>query len=615
MQMSCSSSSDHLLLLPSSHRNSYKYFPHYFKRRRTRQYKIAFHFTIPFFTIFSTLFFIILNIHVVLSLTNDPLLSTAKTDRNDGVHKSMINSKNDTSTTTSNRTKTKRLTHEKRLIRDLLDNYPTIYARPILNVSDAVKIQFELTLAQLLDLGSNTQTLQTNTWKTYMWNDINLVWNETEYGGLQTVRIPADLIWTPDVVLYNYADERLKERRDIQAVIQHTGDVLYVPATISFSVCFLDITNFPYDTHECSLGFRSWTYDQSKIILDFKEYVEAIDMSTYIISNEWRVVPKIATKSPLNETYSMLTFTLMIQRKGGLYGYILILPCLLLSAATMVVFWLPPESPSKMILTISIFSGLFLLLLLLAESIPGGGGTPKIGYYYCMNMIVVAVTAVCATTVIHIFVRGDRRQGVPPTIRKIFLHYLARLYCMQPKVPSQSKSSTLSPLLLPEQLLLTSHYHEEEFSKKLNLLKQRFQEYQKHKSFNSHQYQNNNQQSVSEHQIMTQLNLNLTNIENDLKEIRDYLRHMKKKIEDTERSNKIANDWKLVALVLDRTFFFAYCFWLALSMIVMFPKANQLPTDLASPAPPAIAPAGLGNATGTNLTHILNSTNDYSVFS
>jgi hypothetical protein len=60
-----------------------------------------------------------------------------------------------------------------------------------------------------------------------------------------------------------------------------------------------------------------------------------------------------------------------IQRKGGLYGYLLILPCLLLSAATMVVFWIPPESPSKMILTISIFSGLFLLLLLLAESIPG----------------------------------------------------------------------------------------------------------------------------------------------------------------------------------------------------------------------------------------------------
>ena len=76
-------------------------------------------------------------------------------------------------------------------------------------------------------------------------------------------------------------------------------------------------------------------------------------------------------KTVTNDTFSLLTFTMNIQRKGGLYGYILILPCLLLSAATMVVFWIPPESPAKMILTISIFSGLFLLLLLLAESIPG----------------------------------------------------------------------------------------------------------------------------------------------------------------------------------------------------------------------------------------------------
>jgi len=88
-------------------------------------------------------------------------------------------------------------------------------------------------------------------------------------------------------------------------------------------------------------------------------------------SNEWKFIPLEAEKSITNDTFSLLTFTATIQRKGGLYGYILILPCLLLSAATMVVFWIPPESPAKMILTISIFSGLFLLLLLLAESIPG----------------------------------------------------------------------------------------------------------------------------------------------------------------------------------------------------------------------------------------------------
>jgi hypothetical protein len=140
---------------------------------------------------------------------------------------------------------------------------------------------------------------------------------------------------------------------------------------MQFSVCFLDITNFPYDIHHCTLTYRSWSYDHSKVVLSFKDNLAAIDMTAYINSNEWKVTPLDARKTITEDNFSLLTFALVIQRKGGLYGYILILPCVLLSVATMVVFWIPPESPSKMILTISIFSGLFLLLLLLAESIPG----------------------------------------------------------------------------------------------------------------------------------------------------------------------------------------------------------------------------------------------------
>ncbi|CAF3836092.1 unnamed protein product [Rotaria sordida] len=477
--------------------------------------------------------------------------------------------------------KTKRLTHEKRLIRDLLNNYPTIYARPIRNISQPLPIQFGLTLTQLFDLGSTGQKMQTNTWKTFIWQDMNLVWNPSDYGGLATVCLPADSIWTPDIVLYNYADERLKDWRDISAVIQNTGDILYVPATMQFSVCFLDITKFPYDIHQCSLLYRSWTYDHTKVMLAFKEDISAMDMTSYINSNEWKVVALPAEKTITEDGFSLLTYTLIIQRKGGLYGYLLILPCLLLSAATMVVFWIPPESPAKMILTISIFSGLFLLLLLLAESIPGGGGTPNIGYYYCVNMVVVSVTAVLATTVIHIYVRGDRRQAIPLSIRRFFLQYLARLYCMAPKTPtplSDTGSSRYGPpspgaLLLPEHIFLTHHYHEEEFSKKLKLLKQRFHEF--------HQKQQQQQQSLANensitNETMSALSLNLRSIENDLKEVRDYLRHMKKKVENTDRSNKIADDWKQVALVLDRTFFLAYCLWFVISVVVMFPKTINI---------------------------------------
>jgi len=38
---------------------------------------------------------------------------------------------------------------------------------------------------------------------TQMWKDERLVWSADEYGGLSTLRIPAEIIWTPDMTLFN----------------------------------------------------------------------------------------------------------------------------------------------------------------------------------------------------------------------------------------------------------------------------------------------------------------------------------------------------------------------------------------------------------------------------
>lgn len=207
-------------------------------------------------------------------------------------------------------------------------------------------------------------------------------------------------------------------------------------------------------------------------------------------------------------------------------------------------------------------------------------------------MAVVSVTAVLATIVIHVYVRGDRRQGVPPSIRRLFLQYLARLYCMAPKTSptmfgygSARFGSPLSgALLLPEKIFLTPQFHEEEFSKKLNLLKQRFHEFHRRQQQQQQQQQSGDGNSKMATDTIAALDINLCSIENDLKEIRDYLRHMKQKVEDTERSNRTADDWKQVALVLDRTFFFAYCCWLVLSLIVMFPRATNIAKGTSSMA-------------------------------
>ena len=48
------------------------------------------------------------------------------------------------------------------------------------------------------------------------------------------------------------------------------------------------------------------------------------------------------------DPYPDLTFSLRLQRKTAFYTFILILPCTLLSLLTLVIFWVPPESPAKL---------------------------------------------------------------------------------------------------------------------------------------------------------------------------------------------------------------------------------------------------------------------------
>lgn len=79
-----------------------------------------------------------------------------------------------------------------------------------------------------------------------MWNDHSLTWNPKEFGNIQTLRIPSKQIWTPDILLYNSADEQFDTTMKVNAVVQHTGDILYVPPGIFKSICSFNIAAFPF---------------------------------------------------------------------------------------------------------------------------------------------------------------------------------------------------------------------------------------------------------------------------------------------------------------------------------------------------------------------------------
>lgn len=149
------------------------------------------------------------------------------------------------------------------------------------------------------------------------------------------------------------ADTRMSELRDANCVLSNDGSVVWIPQAVFKSSCSIDIRDFPFDVQTCHLKFGSWTYDGSKLDLQFLYLPPGFEMTDYIPSNEWDIIQSDAKRNVkiypcCPEPYVDLVFNLQIRRKAAFYNTILILPCVLLSLLTLVLFWLPPESPAKM---------------------------------------------------------------------------------------------------------------------------------------------------------------------------------------------------------------------------------------------------------------------------
>ena len=157
---------------------------------------------------------------------------------------------------------------------------------------------------------------------------------------------------------FSSADERLAENRNALCIINNRGEVTWIPQAVFKSSCDINVKAFPFDVQTCFLKFGSWAYDGSKVDLLFKNGLQEANMSLsdYQESNVWDILDVKAKRNVEvydccpDEPFVDLNFSLIIRRKATFYSYTLILPCVLLTSLTLVLFWIPPESPAKMTL-------------------------------------------------------------------------------------------------------------------------------------------------------------------------------------------------------------------------------------------------------------------------
>uniref|UniRef100_A0A3B3UFG4 Neuronal acetylcholine receptor subunit alpha-7 n=1 Tax=Poecilia latipinna TaxID=48699 RepID=A0A3B3UFG4_9TELE len=333
--------------------------------------------------------------------------------------------------------------YQRKLYHELMLNYNRL-ERPVQNDSAPILVELGLTLLQIIDVDEKNQVLITNAWLQLHWTDIYLSWNPENYPGVQNLRFPSNLVWVPDILLYNSADERFDATFHTNVLVNASGACQYIPPGILKSTCYIDVRWFPFDIQKCDLKFGSWTHNGWLLDLQMMD----VDISTYIPNGEWDLVGVPGKRNELyyeccKEPYPDVTFTVTMRRRTLYYGLNLLIPCVLISGLALLVFLLPADSGEKISLGITVLLSLTVFMLLVAEIMPAtSDSVPLIAQYFASTMMIVGLSVVVTVLVLQFHHHDPRGGKMPKWIRVILLNWCA--WFLRMKKPGEENKPAYS---------------------------------------------------------------------------------------------------------------------------------------------------------------------------
>ena len=243
-----------------------------------------------------------------------------------------------------------------------------------------------------------------------------------------------------------------------KAAVYHNGTIVWEPPAIYKSYCPINVEFFPFDMQECFMKFGSWTYDghevdlrhvrESKGISDGHRTVipNGVDLCEYYPNVEWDIINVTARRKEkfypcCPEPYPDITFIITLRRRTLFYTINLIMPCIAISALTVLVFYLPSDSGEKITLSISILLALTVFFLLLSDiNPPTSIVIPLIGKYLLFTMIVVTMSIFLTVYTLSVHFRSPATHQMSPWTKRVFTEILPKILWMKrPQIDRSTK--------------------------------------------------------------------------------------------------------------------------------------------------------------------------------
>ncbi|TWW80823.1 Acetylcholine receptor subunit alpha [Takifugu flavidus] len=320
---------------------------------------------------------------------------------------------------------------ETRLVKTLFTGYNKV-VRPVTHFKDPVVVTVGLQLIQLINVDEVNQIVSSNVRLKQQWKDVNLQWNPDDYGGIKKIRVPSTDIWRPDLVLYNNADGDFAIVHETKVLLEHTGMITWNPPAIFKSYCEIIVLHFPFDLQNCSMKLGTWTYDGNLVVVNPDS--DRPDLSNFMESGEWVMKDFRGWKHWVyyaccpDTPYLDITYHFLMLRLPLYFIVNVIIPCMLFSFLTGLVFYLPTDSGEKMTLSISVLLSLTVFLLVIVELIPStSSAVPLIGKYMLFTMVFVIASIIITVIVINTHHRSPSTHTMPEWVRTVFIETIPNI--------------------------------------------------------------------------------------------------------------------------------------------------------------------------------------------
>ncbi|KAK1885699.1 Neuronal acetylcholine receptor subunit alpha-9-I [Dissostichus eleginoides] len=142
--------------------------------------------------------------------------------------------------------------YARKLLTDLMEDYSNAL-RPVEDTDAALNVSLQITLSQIKDMDEKNQVLTTYLWIRLVWHDAYLKWDKEDYDDLEMINIPSDLVWKPDIVLYNKSVDIRK----------------YYIATMTMITASTSLTIFIMNIHFCGAEAKPVPHWAKVLIIDY----------------------------------------------------------------------------------------------------------------------------------------------------------------------------------------------------------------------------------------------------------------------------------------------------------------------------------------------------------